>query len=216
MRERSARKNIYRRDAEDAEKGNGKTTATAARFDETEPAATNTDANSSSNSKGNSSAKEPAGRRRYERRRNRRDVLGNCGADRQVARWRSHVKQRLRQPRPRGYVDVRASWGAALRFGNAESQDESRCSAALRSRAAGSQDESRCSAALRSRAAGSQDESRCSAALRSRAAGSQDESRCSAIRKQRPYRPTQKFRITAARGWRLELWQRARPQAVLG
>ncbi len=182
MRERSARTNSYRRDAEDVEKGNGKTTATAARFDETEPAATNTDANSSSNSKGNSRAKEPAGRRRYERRRNRRDVLGNCGADRQVARWRSHVKQRLRQPRPRGYVDVRASWGAALRFGNAESQDESRCSAALRSRAA----------------------------------GSQDESRCSAIRKQRPYRPTQKFRITAGRGWRLELWQRARPQAVWG
>ncbi len=199
MRERSARTNSYRRDAEDVEKGNGKTTATAARFDETEPAATKTDANTSSNSKGNSRAKEPAGRRRYERRRNRRDVLGNCGADRQVARWRSHVKQRLRQPRPRGYVDVRASWGAALRFGNAESQDESRCSAALRSRAAGSQDESRCSAALRSRAA-----------------GSQDESRCSAIRKQRPYRPTQKFRITAARGWRLELWQRARPRAIWG
>ncbi|MGC1634895.1 MAG: hypothetical protein WA744_05530, partial [Candidatus Acidiferrales bacterium] len=29
----------------------------------------------------------------------------------------------------RGAFDARASWGAALRFGTAESQDESRCSA---------------------------------------------------------------------------------------
>src|SRR5277367_3749961 len=33
---------------------------------------------------------------------------------------------------------------------------------------------------------------------------------------QRPYRPTQNFRVAAARGWRLELWQRARPQTILG